>query len=70
MDYAYQVGGSMGPGFLERVYENALANEISKSGLKVQQQYPIIIRHQKVIVGEYAGDMLVEDALPVEIKAV
>jgi GxxExxY protein len=65
---ADQVGRLMGPGFLKKVYENALAYEISRSGLKVQQQYPITIRYQKAVVGEYQADLLVENALLVEIR--
>lgn len=60
----------MGPGFLERVYENALAYEISRTGLKVRQQFPITVRYQKVVVGEYVADLMVEEALLVEIRAV
>jgi GxxExxY protein len=65
---AIQVGRSMGPGFLKKVYENALAYEISRSGFKVQQRYPITVRYQKAVVGEYEADLLVENDLLVEIR--
>jgi len=65
---AEQVGCSMGSGFLKKVYENALAYEISRSGLQIQQRYPITVRYQKAVVGEYEADLLVENALLVEIR--
>jgi GxxExxY protein len=67
---AYKVLNGLGSGFLERVYENALAIEIQNAGLKVKQQYPIVIRYEKVIVGEYIADLLIEDLVLVELKAV
>ena len=66
---ADQVGRLMGPGFLKKVYENALAYEISRSGLQVHQRHPITIRYQKAVVGEYEADLLVENVLLVEIRA-
>jgi GxxExxY protein len=65
---ANQVGRSMGPGFLKRVYENALAYEIGRLGFRVQQRYPITVRYQKTVVGEYEADLLVENVLLVEIR--
>jgi GxxExxY protein len=65
---ADQVGRLMGPGFLKKVYENALACEIGRSGLRVQQRHPITIRYQKAVVGEYQADLLVENSLLVEIR--
>ena len=58
-------------GFLEKVYENALANRLRKRGLKVFQQYPLNVYDQDgTIVGEYFADLFVEDDLIVELKAV
>ncbi len=68
--HAYQVSNTLGTGFLEKVYENALAHELQKNGLKVKQQHPITINYDKKIVGEYVADMLIEDVLLVELKAV
>jgi GxxExxY protein len=67
---AYKVGNCLGTGFLEKVYENALFYEVSKSGLKVQQQYPINVFYENLVVGEYFADLLVEDEVVVELKAV
>ena len=61
---------TLGAGFLEKVYENALALELQKKGLKAKQQHPITIRYEGAIVGEYVADLLVEDSLLVELKAV
>jgi GxxExxY protein len=66
---AYRVANGLGAGFLEKVYENALAHEIRKSGLSVQQQHEIAISYDGVIVGDYAADLLVEDTVLVELKA-
>jgi GxxExxY protein len=67
---AYTVGNTLGVGFLEKVYENALAHELRKAGLKVGQQQPIRVRYDDIIVGEYVADLLVEDCVLVELKAV
>jgi GxxExxY protein len=60
---------TLGPGFLEKVYENALAHELRKAGLGVAQQYEITVRYDDIVVGEYVADLLVEDAIIVELKA-
>jgi GxxExxY protein len=65
---AHTVCHELGVGFVERVYENALAHELRKAGLKVAQQYPIKVRYDAVIVGEFAADILVEDSVLVELK--
>ncbi len=65
---AYKVANTLGCGFLEKVYENALAHELRKLGLKVLQQQPIEVRYDGVVVGYYITDLLVEDILPVETK--
>jgi GxxExxY protein len=67
---AFKVSNNLGAGFLEKVYENALVYELTKKGIKVQQQYPVKVKYEDVIVGEYLADLLVEDCLLVELKAV
>jgi GxxExxY protein len=67
---AYTVSNVLGTGFLEKVYENALAHEMRKAGLSVRQQQPILVNYDSVIVGEYVADLLVEDCVIVELKAV
>jgi GxxExxY protein len=67
---AYRVANGLGPGFLEKVYENALAFEIAKEGLRVNQQCPIAVKYDGVTVGDFCADMLVEHRVLVELKAV
>ena len=66
---AFRVANTLGAGFLEKVYENALAHELRRNGLRVRQQHPMIVRYEGVVVGEFAADLLVEDSLLVELKA-
>jgi len=66
---AFQVSNTLGCGFLEKVYENALAHELRKSALHVKQQEPIKVFYDRVVVGEYFTDLLVADAVIVELKA-
>ena len=56
---AFAVSNALGAGFLEKVYENALAHELRKAGPDVQQQYAMAVRYDGVIVGEYTADFLV-----------
>lgn len=67
---AYKVHNKLGFGFLEKVYENALYKRISDSGLKVEQQMPINVEFEQIIVGEFYADLLVDDKVIVELKAV
>jgi GxxExxY protein len=57
-------------GFLEKIYENSLANRLRKKGLRVAQQVPMAVRDEDgTIVGDYLADLLVEDCVVVEVKA-
>ena len=67
---AFEVSNTLGIGFVEKVYENALVHLIRKSGLKVVQQYPIKVTFDGILVGEFVADLLVEDRVLVELKAV
>lgn len=67
---AYKVHNTLGHGFLEKVYENALRIELAKQGLKVAQQAPIKVHYEGQIVSDYFADLLVEDKVIVELKAV
>jgi len=67
---AYTVYNILGWGFLEKVYENALAIELQKMGIKVTQQSPIKLLYKGDVVGDYTDDLLVEDKVIVELKAV
>ncbi len=67
---AFSVSNFLGAGFLEKVYENALAHELRKAGLRVEQQKPIDVYYDGIIVGEYIADLLVEHYLLLELKTV
>ncbi len=57
-------------GHLEKVYENALANRLTKLGLDVKQQHPMTVYDEDgTVLGEYFADLLVEGCLIVELKA-
>ncbi len=68
---AYKVHSSLGPGLLESAYEACLFYELQKSGLKVEKQkaLPVIYEEIKLEVG-YRIDLLVEDKVIIELKAV
>ena len=66
----YKVANTLGTGFLEKVYENALVHELTKAGRLVQQQVPIAVRYDDIVVGEYVADLLVVNAILVELKAI
>jgi GxxExxY protein len=66
----YDVYNKLGYGFLERVYENSMAIAARKLGVRVVQQAPIRIHFGGELVGEYAADLLANDSVIVELKAV
>ena len=65
----YRVSNTLGSGFLEKVYENALTIELRQNDLKVDQQYPICVLYNRVPVGDFTADLLVEDCVIVELKS-
>jgi GxxExxY protein len=65
----YHVYNTLGYGFLEKVYENALATALRRSGLLANQQMPIKVFFEGVLVGEYFADVEVNSSVIVEIKA-
>ncbi len=66
----FRVANELGPGFLEKVYENALAHELWKAKVNVVQQQGIEVFYDGVNVGNYEADLLVEGRVLVEVKAV
>jgi len=66
----YTVISRLGTGFLEKVYENALAHEIRKIGFTAVQQHSVKVMYDEVEVGDYVADILVESQVLVELKAV
>jgi GxxExxY protein len=67
---AHTVSSTLGHGFLEKVYENSLCHELRKRGLDAQQQIPLQVTYDGIIVGDYIPDLLVNTCLIIEIKAV
>ncbi|QDU88304.1 hypothetical protein Pla175_16790 [Pirellulimonas nuda] len=65
---AHAVANSLGAGFLEKVYENALAHELRKRGLGVEQQRPIDVWYDGVLVGQYVADLIVQNLVVIELK--
>ncbi|MBL7703874.1 MAG: GxxExxY protein [Ferruginibacter sp.] len=65
----YKVYNTLGYGFLEKVYENAMFIELTSLGFKVKKQKSIIVYYFGNIVGEYYADLIVEDVVAVELKA-
>ncbi|MBT6047582.1 MAG: GxxExxY protein [Candidatus Scalindua sp.] len=66
----FEVNRVLGSGFLEKVYEKALMLELNAVGLKAFAQAPIKVEYKEQIVGEYLVDILVEDRIIIELKAV
>jgi GxxExxY protein len=66
---AYKVHNTLGSGFLEKVYENALLIELNKNGLEAIAQAPITVNYDGQIVGQYYADIIVNNVI-IELKAV
>ena len=76
-DITYKINGAifevnkiLGPGFLEKVYENALLFELKNRGLEADKQVPIKVTYKDKLVGEYLADILVENQVIIELKTV
>ena len=67
---AFTVHNTFGSGFLEKVYEQALILELKAAGLSVQGQVPLSVNYRDQIIGEYFADLIVEDQVICELKAV
>lgn len=65
----YKVYNSLGFGFLEKVYENAMMIELKKNNLAVEKQKQIKVFYEDNLVGEYFADLVVEDKIIIELKA-
>jgi GxxExxY protein len=66
---AIRVWKTLGYGFLEKVYENALVIELRKRDFRVEQQKPVKAHYEGQIVGDYVADIVVNDAILLEIKS-
>ena len=67
---SYAVHNQLGAGFLEKVYEKALAIELKKLGIDFETQFPIDVYYEEVKIGDYYADLYVDNRLIVELKAV
>lgn len=67
---AMEVHGKLGPGFLEAVYQTALAHELTLRGIKFEQLQPLTVLYKGISVGTYVADFVVEGKIILELKAV
>jgi GxxExxY protein len=65
----YKVYNTLGSGFLEKIYENAMYFELTEKGLVVEQQRPINVYYSAHPIGNYYADLIVSDLVIIEIKA-
>ena len=66
----FNVYNKLGYGFLEKVYENSMMLELKKNGIFAQKQRPIKVLYDESVVGEYFADIIVENTIIIELKAV
>ena len=66
---AMKVNNTLGVGFLEKVYENALVVELARAGLVVERQQPVKVTYEGVIVGDFGADIIVNGSVILELKA-
>ena len=66
----FEVNRVLGPGFLEKVYQNALMVELKSRGLKAERQVAVTVDYKDNVVGEYIADILVEEKVILELKTV
>lgn len=67
---AFDVSNELGCGFLEVVYERSLVIALQQMGLKAESQIPITVKFRNQEVGHYCADIIVEDKIIIELKAV
>jgi GxxExxY protein len=67
---AMKVHSTLGPGFLESVYQNALVHELLKSKLRVVTQHPVPVIYDGINVGDFVADLVVNEIVIVELKAI
>jgi len=67
---AIEVHKKLGPGFLESIYENALIIELQRQNFRVEQQREVVVRYDGVEVGRHRTDLIVDDTIVIELKAV
>ncbi|MBI5184809.1 MAG: GxxExxY protein [Nitrospinae bacterium] len=70
LEACFEVSNEIGSGFLESVYEKALLLALKDKDLKAQAQFPISVKFRGAVVGEFYADILVENMVIIEIKAI
>ncbi len=70
IEASFRVHKVLGYGFLEKVYQNALMIELTKRGIRADSERPLKIHYESEIVGDYICDIVVEDKVILELKAV
>ena len=66
---AFEVSNTLGAGFVEKVYERAMCVELKKTGLSYNCQKPVRVEYKSNLVGEFIADIVVEEKLLLELKA-
>jgi GxxExxY protein len=69
LEGAFAGHNTLGCGFLERVYSNALLFELRNMGLSCEHEVPFKVRYRDIVVGDYCADLIVEKRVLVELKA-
>jgi len=67
---AYNVHKELGYGFLEKVYKNALLVELGEAGVKCTAEFPLKVKYHNIVVGDYFADIIADDKIVIEVKAV
>jgi len=70
LEACFEVINELGCGFIESVYENALLIALEQKGLRAKSQEPLMVRFRGEVVGKFYADILVEDRVIIELKAV
>ncbi len=68
--YAIKVARKLRPGYLEKVYENALFHELSKNHFHVERQVPLDVYYDGIVVGHFIADIVVNNTIILELKAI
>jgi GxxExxY protein len=70
IECAIEVHKKLGPGFLESIYENAFVIELQKQNLQVDRQREVVIKYDSIEIGRHRLDLIIDDTIVVELKAV
>lgn len=70
MQAVFEVHNRLGPGFLESLYEKALLLELRSRGYKVEQQKEVIVKYKDQVIGKHILDIVVNERIIIELKAV